>query len=173
MSSQPRRLYVPDANVFIAAHRGYYTLNLCPGFWDCLIHHFHSGRILSIDRVREELIGYGDELSDWVQGAPAEMFVASSEKPVIDAYQEVMSWVHGNAQFYTQAKHEFSQGADGWLVAYAMSHNVILVTLETYQQNVKRRVPIPNVCDQFGVARMDTFEMLCELGVRFDWDPSG
>ena len=101
------------------------------------------------------------------------MFVPSSEKPVNDAYQEAMSWVNGNAQFYPQAKYEFSQGADGWLVAYAMSHNAILVTLETFQQNVKRRVPIPNVCDQFGVARMDTFEMLCELGVRFDWDPSG
>ena len=173
MSSQPRRLFVLDANVFITAHRGYYTLDLCPGFWNCLIHHFHSGRILSIDRVRDELIGNGDELSDWVQDAPADMFVASLEKPVIDAYQEVMSWVHGDPQFYTQAKDEFSRGADGWLVAYAMSHNVTLVTLEAYQNGAKRRVPIPNVCEQFRVARMDTFEMLCELDVRFDWDPPG
>ena len=173
MSSQPRRLFVLDANVFITAHRRYYTLDLCPGFWNCLIHHFHSGRILSIDRVRDELIGNGDELSDWVQGAPADMFVASLEKPVIDAYQEVMSWVHGDPQFYTQAKDEFSRGADGWLVAYAMSHNVTLVTLETYQNGAKRRVPIPNVCDQFGVTPMDTFEMLDDLGVRFDWHPSG
>ena len=171
MSSQLQRLFVLDANVFITAHRSYYPLNLFPGFWHCLIHHFHNGRILSIDRVRGELVGYGDEISDWVQDAPAEMFVPSSEKPVNDAYQEAMSWVNGNAQFYTQAKYEFSQGADGWLVAYAMEHNAILVTLETFQQNVKRRVPIPNVCEQFDVDRMDTFEMLCELGVRFDWDP--
>ena len=101
------------------------------------------------------------------------MFAPSSEATVIGAYQEVISWVNGSAQFSNQAKYEFSQGADGWLVAYAMSHNVILVTLETFQPNVKRRVPLPNVCDQFGVARMDTFEMLCELGVRFDWHPSG
>ena len=173
MNSQLRRIFVPDTNVFITAHRSYYPLNLCPGFWNCLIHHLHSGRILSIDRVRDELIGYGDELSNWVQNAPPEMFVPSSEAPVIGAYQEVMSWVNCRVQFSTQANYEFSQGADGWLVAYAMSHNVILVTLEVSQPNVRRRVPIPNVCDQFGVTPMDTFEMLDDLGVRFDWHPSG
>ena len=91
MNSQPRRLFVPDTNVFITAHRSYYALNLCPGFWDFLIHHVHSGQILSIDRVHDELVGYGDELSDWVQDAPAEMFVPTSEAPVIAAYQEVMA----------------------------------------------------------------------------------
>ena len=82
-----------------------------------------------------------------------------------------MSWVYANVQFYRQAKDEFSRGADGWLVAYARAHDCTLVTLETYQQNARRRVPLPNVCDQFGVARMNTFEMLGELGVHFDWRP--
>lgn len=84
-----------------------------------------------------------------------------------------MSWVYANVQFSPQAKDEFSRGADGWLIAYAKVHDAILVTLETYQQNVRRRVPIPNVCYQFGVARVDTFEMLRKLNVRFDWRPSG
>ncbi len=59
------------------------------------------------------------------------------------------------------------------MVAYARSHNGIVVTLETYQQNVQRRVPVPNVCDQFSVSRMNTFEMLRELGARFGWGPPG
>ena len=171
MTGHPQQLFVPDANVFIAAHRSYYALNLCPGFWDCLIHYFNAGRILSIDRVRDELVGYGDALSDWVQDAPAELFAPSLGEPVTDAYREVMSWVYANDQFYPQAKNEFSQGADGWLVAYARAYNGILVTLEAHQQNVRRRVPLPNVCDQFGVARVDTFEMLREFGVRFGWRP--
>ena len=171
MTGQPPRLFVPDANVFITAHRSYYALNLCPGFWNCLIHYFNAGRILSIDRVRDELVGYGDELSDWVQNAPAGLFVPSLQEPVTNAYREVMSWVYANNQFSPQAKNEFSRGADGWLVAYARAHNRILVTLETYQQNVRRRVPIPNVCDQFSVSRMNTFEMLRQLGARFDWCP--
>ena len=91
MTGQPRQLFLLDANVFITAHRSYYALNLCPGFWDCLIHYFNAGRILSIDRVWDELVGYGDELSDWVQGAPIGWFAPSSEETVTDAYREVMS----------------------------------------------------------------------------------
>ena len=82
-----------------------------------------------------------------------------------------MSWVYANGQFSRQAKNDFSRGADGWLVAYARVHNGILVTLETYRQDARRRVPLPNVCAHFGVVWMDTFEMLRELDVRFDWRP--
>ena len=45
-----------DSNLFIEAHRRYYGLDLCPGFWECLIYYFHSNRLKSIDRVRSELI---------------------------------------------------------------------------------------------------------------------
>ena len=174
MNGQSQPLFLPDANVFIAAHRSYYALNLCPGFWDCLIHHFNAGRILSIDRVRDELVGYGDALSDWVRdAAPPELFVPSLGEAVTDAYREVMRWVYANRQFTIQAKNEFSQGADGWLVAYARVHNVILVTLETHHPDARRRVPLPNVCEQYGVPRVNTFEMLNELDVRFDWRSSG
>lgn len=171
MNGQPRRLFILDANVFITAHRSYYALNLCPGFWNCLIYYFNAGRILSIDRVRDELVEYGDALSNWVENRPVEWFVSSSAEPVTDAYQEVMGWVNANRQFFPQAKVDFSRGADGWLVAYAKAHSMVLVTLEAYQQGAQRRVPIPNVCEQFDVARMDTFQMLRELGVSFDWRP--
>lgn len=171
MNAGPRKLFALDANVFITAHRSYYALNLCPGFWDSLVHYFNEGRILSIDRVRDELVGYQDELSDWVENLPADWFAPSLEETVTDAYRDVMSWVYANVQFSPQAKDDFSRGADGWLAAYAGAHDCIIVTLEAYQQNVRRRVPLPNVCDQFGVARMNTFDMLGELGVRFDWRP--
>lgn len=174
MTGQPQPLYLLDANVYITAHRTYYAFDLCPGFWDCLIHYFNAGRILSIDRVRRELLEQDDALSRWVGAdCPAGMFVTSLESAVTDAYREVMSWVYANNQFSPQAKNEFSRGADGWLVAYARARNRILVTLEAYQQDVRRRVPIPNVCDQFGLPRMNTFEMLRELHVRFDWHPPG
>ena len=83
-----------------------------------------------------------------------------------------MQWVYANNQFLPQAKNDFSQGADGWLVAYARAKNAILVTLERYAPDAERRVPLPNVCRRFGVAYMDTFEMLRGLGVRFDWRAS-
>ena len=119
MIGPPQQLFLLDANIFITAHRSYYALNLCPGFWECLIYYFHTGRILSIDRVRSELTGQGDALSLWVAGVPEGLFAASLEETVTDAYREVMRWVYANVQFSSQAKDEFSRGADGWLAAYA------------------------------------------------------
>ena len=40
--------FVLDANIFIEAHRRYYGLDLCPGFWESLRHFAERGRILSI-----------------------------------------------------------------------------------------------------------------------------
>ena len=171
MTGQPQPLYLLDANVFITAHRSYYAFDLCPGFWDCLVHYFDAGRILSIERVRNELIGYQDELSNWAQRAPTNFFVPSLGETVTDAYREVMRWVYANDQFAIQAKNEFSEGADGWLVAYVRAHDVILVTLEKYAPGARRKVPLPNVCRQFGISYVDTFEMLGDLGVCFDLRP--
>ena len=171
MISDPRPLLVLDANVYITAHRNYYALHLCPGFWHCLIHFLHEGRLLSIDRVRDELVEHEDTLSEWVKSAPIGLFATSLEDEVTNSYRKVMAWVYSNEQFSDQSKNEFSRGADGWLVAYAEVHNAILVTLERYAAEAKNRVPLPNVCEQFGVPRLDTFEMLGELGVHFHWEP--
>ena len=126
---------------------------------------------MSIDRVRDELVEHEDTLSEWVKRAPTGLFATSLEDEVTNYYRRVMAWVYSNEQFTDQAKNEFSRGADGWLVAYAKAHNAILVTLERYAAEARKRVPLPNGCEQFGVPRLDTFEMLGELGVRFDWQP--
>ena len=51
-----RPLFVLDTNVFIGAHRRYYALDLCPGFWECLTHYCYENRLRSIDRVRDEIL---------------------------------------------------------------------------------------------------------------------
>lgn len=85
---------------------------------------------------------------------------------------EIMDWVQGNTGFRREAGADFAQGVEAWLVAYAEVHGAVLVTDETYQPGAQRKVKLPNVCRQFGVAYRDTFEMLRELEVRFDWTPS-
>ena len=66
------------------------------------------------------------------------------------------------------AKHEFAQAADGWLAAYAKTHNAIVVTNEVYNENSRRRVPLPNLCKEFDVEFCHTADMLRGLGVKFD-----
>lgn len=161
-------VYLLDANVFMEAHRRYYALDICPGFWECLAHHCREPRLLSIDRVRDE-ISDGDALSSWVKGAPDELFVSTADQPVVDAFAQIMTWVQENPQFRDEAKAEFAAAADGWLVAYARVHNTVLVTHEAYSPDVKKRVLLPNVCRQFGVPYVDTFSMLRTLEVQFGW----
>ena len=165
-------LFVLDANVFIEAHQRYYARDLSPGFWDCLAHYAREGRLLSIDRVPQELLGYDDSLADWVRDeAPPHMFVSSAEADVVDAFRELVIWVRDNRQFNDPAKQEFYRVADGWLIAYARVHGITVVTQEVYAPEVRKKVPIPNVCRQFNVTSTDTFPMLRELEVRFNWTP--
>ena len=171
MTNQGISSFVLDANIFIEAHRRYYAQDLCPGFWECLIHYCREGRVFSIDRVRDEVLISQDRLSEWVKQAPDDLFVSSAEEPIIGAFMEMMNWVQGSSQFLPEAKEQFAGVADGWVVAYARVHNAIVVTHEVFNADVRKRVPLPNVCRQFDVDYRDTFTMLRDLEVRFEWTP--
>lgn len=109
-----------------------------------------------------------EDLVQWVKNdLRAEFFLSTAEEDVAFAYTEVMLWVQRSPQHFDNAKAEFATGADGWLVAFAKVHGAIVVTNEQPRPEAKSRVPLPNVCEQFGVTYKDTFFMLRELAVRF------
>jgi hypothetical protein len=164
----PTLIYVIDSDVLIAAHRRYYGFSFCPAFWDFLLRQHSDGRLFSIDRVHAEITP-GDELADWAKNSiPPSFFASTQDQVVIAAYTTMEQWVQGESQFMPAAKAEFAGVADGWLAAYAQAHSDrILVTNELHSPNAKARVPLPNVCRQFGVPYIDTFGMLKDLGARF------
>ena len=133
--NQPLR--VLDANVFMASHHGPYAPNLCPGFWDCLSYYCRAGQVLSIDRVRGEIID-PPELVQWVNQAPSGLFVSSADPSVVAVFGKMMNWVQQNPQFFPAAKAEFAKGADGWLAAYASVHDAVVVTHEVFDPAVKK-----------------------------------
>ena len=155
-----------DTNVFVEAHKRYYAQDICPGFWSCLLRHCNKGSVRSIDKVKEEIKTGKDELWDWVQSAPPDLFATSNEQSVQDAFSEIMEWVR-NQQFSNDAQTGFAKGADGWLAAYARVHGMTLVSDEKPNPNIKRRVPIPNVCARFNISYENTFSMLRGLGAQF------
>jgi len=53
-----KQLYIIDSDVFIAAKNQYYAFDLCPGFWDSLIHHYREGNAYSIDRYPRACAGF-------------------------------------------------------------------------------------------------------------------
>ena len=163
-----KRVYLLDANVLISAHNEYYAPDLFPGFWECLEHYCGEGQILSIDRIRAELLK-PPALVAWADSINAKMFQNSQEAPVVDVFNQIMAWVEGNQQFKDEAKRKFAKVADGWLIAYAKCYEAIVVTHEAYRPNAKNRVLIPNVCREFDVGYVTTYEMLRELGGQFYW----
>ena len=162
--------FVLDANVFIQAHRFYYAFDICPGYWRALLAHHDGERLCSIDRVRAELLAGGDALADWVaQTTPSAFFAPTGNPEVVAWFGRMMAWVQAQAQFSTAAKAEFAGKADGWLIAYAKAFGYTVVTLEVANPKIQRKVPIPNVCDAFGVGYIATFDMLRALGAQFGW----
>lgn len=59
-------VFVVDANFFINAHRDTYPLDVAHSFWNKVKILAADGKIISIDKVREEIYGYNeDELQIW------------------------------------------------------------------------------------------------------------
>jgi hypothetical protein len=67
--------YLLDANVFIQAKNLHYGFDFCPGFWDWLAEQNRRGAVFSIEKVEDELVGVGDDLSQWAQGEGAGFFL--------------------------------------------------------------------------------------------------
>jgi len=165
--------YLLDANVFMEAKRRYYAFDICPGYWDCLVWHQQKGRVESLDRVKQELKRGGDDLWEWAESVMPQACFASSDDPSVTAkFAQILSWVQGEAQFFPEAKAKFAADTDGWLIAYAKAKSLVLVTHEVLSPDARRTVPIPNVCEAFGVPYVDTFDMLRELETRFSWQPA-
>ena len=150
------------------AHKRYYAFDICPGFWNSLVALSLQGKVMNIDKVLEEIKEQQDALRDWASSdACQSFFMPSGEQRAVEAYQRIIHWVHAYPQFTSAAKADFARKADGWLVAYGLVHGFTVVTDEVFDPNVKRRVPIPNVCDALNIPYVNTFDMLRALRVTF------
>ncbi len=163
--------FILDTSVFIEAAKRYYPFDLCPGFWEALILHFNENELESIDRVRAELLRYEGkkgETKKWVKDvAPASFFASTDEDSVIQTYGQIQVWAQQHPHYLPEAKAEFAdtENADAWLVAYALVVKGILITEELSNPQRRNKIPIPDVCNQFGVPWDNTFQMLRRLGV--------
>lgn len=162
--------YLIDSDVLITAKNRYYAFSICPGFWKSILYGHSQGMLHSIDRVRQELLlGRADDnLVRWVRAeVPDDFFLASDGGEVVDAFTKIMLWVTRHTQFQDEAKAKFATGADGWLVAHAVTTEKIVVTNEQPRPEARSAIKLPDVCDAFSVKYEDTFSMLHNLGVQY------
>ncbi|MGN7786853.1 DUF4411 family protein [Niabella sp. 22666] len=158
--------YVVDANVLIQAHRGHYAFDIAPSFWKMIAKNFNDQQIISVDKVYEELKKGKDVLFNWINDEVSKTcFLSTDTEGILETYAEVAEWAMNNGQFTVAAKAEFSQYeyADPWLICLAKNHDLTIITQEVFDANVRRKIPIPNVCKQFGIKYIDTVAFLREI----------
>ncbi len=163
--------YILDANIFMEAKNRYYAFNLCPGFWDSLLHHNSMGNLESIDRVRKELLEGKDNLATWSKKSP-DLFASTDSKFVLADYGAIIQWAQSQERFNDAAKSEFASGVDAWVIAYAKANNAIVATQEVSAPKSRKDVKIPDVCNHFNIKCTNTFDMLQKLGIVFYWKTS-
>lgn len=162
------RLYIVDSNFFIQAHRAYYPLDVIKSFWSKISLLAAQGKIKSIDKVQTEIYdnaSHEDELKAWCQNNLPDEFFLNSENS-IGNYAQIAQWANSMShQYHKNAIDEFLEArlADLWLVSFALGKEITIVTYEKSEPNIKRKIKIPEVCNQFGVRYIHTIEMLREL----------
>ncbi|MFO8066892.1 MAG: DUF4411 family protein [Bacteroidales bacterium] len=161
--------YVLDSNVFIQASRTFYAFDIAEPFWTGLVNYAAEGVLCSIDKVRDELKRGNDQLSAWASDEFNAYFASTKDADVINQYGTIVQWAQAQTQYNPPAKKEFMQSdyADTWVIAFAKVNDLTIVTHEIYVADIKKKIPIPNVCEDFDIKYCDLFQLLRELNFKF------
>lgn len=156
--------YLLDANVLIAAKNNHYGFDFCPAFWQWLDTANASGTVHSVERVYDELIERGDDLSDWARARRA--FFLPLAAADVRAVAAVNRWANDSPDYDPAAKAEFADAADSFLVAQARSGGHTVATHERISDG-RKRIKIPNAANAHGVKWCSPFHMLRVERARF------
>lgn len=163
--------YIVDSNFFIQAHRVSYPLDIAHSYWNKVKQLAAVGKIISIDKVREEIYDKNDSLVDWCKTNLPDTFFKDTSN-VMDFYSRVSTWAISKSDLYLpNALNEFlnADEADAFLVAYALADPQlrVIVTHEISEPNRKNKVKIPDACLALNVNYVNTMEMFRQLKETF------
>lgn len=157
--------YLLDANTYIQAKNQYYGMDICPAYWDWLDTQFQQGTIASVDMIGRELKDGNDELADWARARP-EHFIQNDDAETQGVFSNLVQTVMVGD--YNQGNRDnFLAKADPWIIAKAKVIGATVVTHESIVAPNTKKVKVPNICQQFEVPCLNTFQFLRELNARF------
>lgn len=155
--------YLIDTNIFIQSKNFEYRFQYCQIFWDLLEKLAKKNIIYSINALKKEISAKQDELNIWIENKllPNCKNFFENEFDSIENYSKVINWVN-NQNYTDKAKSDFSNGlkADAFIIAHAIYNQSVIVTAESKDDKCLRRVPIPNVANNFGVKCITLFDLL-------------
>ena len=151
-------IYWIDSNVFIEAQANLYPFKNFPSFWKHLDQMFSDKVIFSSEMVYKELVGYGDDLSKWIVNRK-QNGICTPISPEVEAnFQKIAEYVH--LHYDEPNSSEFLKGADGWIIAHAMTTKGIVVSQESQKHPNAQKARIPDVCHNFDVKCIKLIDML-------------
>jgi uncharacterized protein DUF4411 len=157
--------YWLDSNVMMEAHRRYYGFDIAPGFWNALENFAKSDILRSPVGVLKEILVGKDELTKWAKKLENQLFVKSGQQEqqaVGNISQQVLA-------VYPQFEaSRFLAKTDPWVIAHALIDGGTVVTQEILAAGNSQKVKIPNVCNQFNVPWISTYELLRQLKVKLN-----
>jgi len=166
-------LFLLDTNFFIQSHYTSYPLDVAESFWNKVKMLAFKNKIMSIDKVREEIYKKEDKIKSWcIKNLPGCFFRDTKKQDIIECYQRLIKWVNSKRSHYTdKAIEEFSEykNADAWLIAFALrdKNTFTIVTYEKSEPQKKAKIKIPDVCNNFDVKCVDVIGMFRQLGETF------
>jgi hypothetical protein len=160
--------FVLDTSALIQAARTYYAFDIAPSFWPQLVNLAIEGNIVSIDKVKREILKGSDDLAAWSSSEFSNAFASTQDQDVFIQYQELILWSQTHSHYNQTAKVEFAGTdiADPWVIAFAKAKRGVVVSAEEYKIDIKRKILIPNACQELGVPYANTVDMLRTLKVR-------
>ena len=164
-------LYLLDANVLIDADRDYYPIDRVPEFWDWLLDQAAQGRALMPIETYEEVVlprsSKPGLLENWLIDNHNEMVLDEAVDPAL-----VVNVIElGYASDLRDEEIE-TVGRDPFLIAYALadsSNRVVVTTEHSRPSRMRANRHVPDVCRDFGIRSINTFEFNQELDFRTDW----
>lgn len=157
--------YYLDTNVFIQAKNGPYSMDIVPSFWRLLDNQSAAGVICSSTMVYEELVTGDDDLAEWAKVRKDTRLFREPSVNVQKVFNQIAVYVH--THYPEHQAQAFLDGADTWIIAHAKVESALVVTHENLVNEYSKKPKIPNICRQFGVGWVDTYQMLRDLGARF------
>lgn len=164
-------VYVLDSNFFIQAHRVNYPLDVASSFWSKVEQLANQGKIISIDKVKNELFNKNDDLESWCKDNLPNDFFKDTSNTMLE-YGRVTTWaISRSGNYLPNALNEFlnADEADAFLVAYALADptNRVVVTQEISEPCRQNKVKIPDACIALNVKYVNTIDMFRQLGETF------
>lgn len=170
-------IYLIDSNAFITPHRMYYQFSFAPTFWEQLNRFSTAGKIMTLDKVGQELCRESapekkDDMQVWYEDTFTGSKIPSTNQEVVKKYVQVMNHLQEDNKYNEKALREWSDAkvADAWLIAVALQFGYTIISFEkkvNIQPNTSiGRAKIPNICEDLGVKYCDLFEMMKKLGFK-------